>query len=75
MCISLDKKEIFDYISNFISGIVGALVIVFALGEQNKLNNIWLFISIIVLCFVGLIAVSFFKSISNKSNQRRIRRS
>jgi uncharacterized protein (DUF983 family) len=67
MCKNLDKKETFDYFANFISGIVGALVIVFALGQENQLNKYWLFIAMIVLFFVGFISLSLFKMIFTKS--------
>jgi len=66
MCIKLSKNDIMNYTSNFLSGIVGSLVIVFALGQENQLNNFWLFIATIILYFVGLVSISIFKSIALK---------
>jgi len=74
MCLSLDKKQIFDYMSNFFSGVAGAFVIVFALGQQNQINYVWLFVSLIALFFVGLFAVSIFNSITKNSNHKTINR-
>ena len=69
MCIKLDEKTVMDYTMNYFAGIVASLVIVFALGQQNQLNNLWLFIAMILLYFVGLISIGLFKTIYYRKRQ------